>query len=198
MIIAFLMWQYYLERVHDNPKSQRSRWTPPPLMKLSLWKRANGRMTVILIIGFLNWAAFLGGYFWAQVCIILIHCWIEGWQYDLALLPRVPQFITYLNNGAIDTYDDIRHFMQCRHCRHHSSYSIGLYNRWALRRVEPYIVQVWVPLKFPALSSLEALRCYTRWSTRQRLIGHSDFRQPLSQWLAQTSVWQRGQFLWRK
>ncbi|KAF7378142.1 MFS general substrate transporter [Mycena sanguinolenta] len=39
----------------------------PPLMKLTLWTRANGRFAVIQTIAFLNWATFISWYFWLQV-----------------------------------------------------------------------------------------------------------------------------------
>ncbi|KAJ7776161.1 MFS general substrate transporter [Mycena metata] len=39
----------------------------PPLMKLSLWTRANGRFAVIQAIAFLEWSAFLSWYLWSQL-----------------------------------------------------------------------------------------------------------------------------------
>ena len=67
LIGVFLYWQHYLEKIHDNPESPFSLLTPPPLLKLSIWTRANGRIAVILMIGFTNWAAFISWFFWAQV-----------------------------------------------------------------------------------------------------------------------------------
>ncbi|KAG2341240.1 MFS general substrate transporter [Suillus weaverae] len=68
MIGLFLVWESRLERIIDeDPSRAVSMWTPPPLMKLSLWTRAKGRMAVILAIAFLNWSAFISWSFWVQL-----------------------------------------------------------------------------------------------------------------------------------
>ena len=54
MVSLFLVWERYLEQVLDDPSRVSSVWTPPPLMRLSLWARAKGRMAVILAIVFLH------------------------------------------------------------------------------------------------------------------------------------------------
>ncbi|KAG2739454.1 hypothetical protein P692DRAFT_201811514 [Suillus brevipes Sb2] len=62
MVSLFLLWERYLEQYMDDPSRTPSAWTPPPLMKLSLWTRAKGRMAVILVIALLNcWS------FWVQL-----------------------------------------------------------------------------------------------------------------------------------
>ncbi|CAK5272002.1 unnamed protein product, partial [Mycena citricolor] len=61
-IALFLAWQHHLEK-----NSERSKYLPPPLMKLSLWSRANGKFAVMQVIAFLEWAAFLSWFFWSQV-----------------------------------------------------------------------------------------------------------------------------------
>ena len=66
-IRLFLYWQHYLERIHDNPDSPYSMLTPPPLMKLSIWTRANGRMAVMMIIVFMQWSGFSAWSFWVHV-----------------------------------------------------------------------------------------------------------------------------------
>ncbi|KAJ6453099.1 MFS general substrate transporter [Mycena sanguinolenta] len=58
-LAVFLLWQHYLEK---NEGKQR-----PPLMKLTLWKRAKGKFAVMQAIAFFQWAAFLSWYFWAQI-----------------------------------------------------------------------------------------------------------------------------------
>ncbi|CAK5271957.1 unnamed protein product [Mycena citricolor] len=58
----FLAWQHYLEQ-----NSERSTRLPPPLMKLSLWSRANGKFAVMQVIAFFEWAGFLTWFFWSQV-----------------------------------------------------------------------------------------------------------------------------------
>ncbi|KAG2340747.1 MFS general substrate transporter [Suillus weaverae] len=67
MISLFLFWERYLEQVMDDPSRALSAWTPPPLMRLSLWTRAKGRMAVILVIALLNWCGFISWSFWAQL-----------------------------------------------------------------------------------------------------------------------------------
>jgi hypothetical protein len=65
--VLFVYWQYYLERIQNNPNAKYSYWTPPPLMKLSLWARADGRVAVMMIIAFLNWCSFIAWAYWIIV-----------------------------------------------------------------------------------------------------------------------------------
>ncbi|KAG2073087.1 efflux transporter [Suillus decipiens] len=67
IVSLFLLWERYLERAMDDPLRTPSPWTPPPLMKLSLWTRAKGRMAAILVIAFLNSCAFVSWTFWVQL-----------------------------------------------------------------------------------------------------------------------------------
>ncbi|KAG1735284.1 major facilitator superfamily domain-containing protein [Suillus paluster] len=67
MVSLFLLWERYLEQVQDDPSRTLPAWTPPPLMRLSVWTRAKGRMAVILVIAFLNWGAFASWLFWVQL-----------------------------------------------------------------------------------------------------------------------------------
>ena len=41
----------------------------PPLMKLSLWRRANGRFAAVQLIAFLEWASYISWGFWALVSV---------------------------------------------------------------------------------------------------------------------------------
>jgi len=61
------LWERYLEQVQQTPHAMYSKWTPPPLMKPSIWSRANGRFAAMMAIGFLNWSAFLSWLFWVQL-----------------------------------------------------------------------------------------------------------------------------------
>jgi hypothetical protein len=73
MIGLFLYWQHYLERIHDTPDSPYSYLlTPPPLMKLSIWTRANGRVAAMMMIVFINWSAFSSWSFWVHVRLFLM------------------------------------------------------------------------------------------------------------------------------
>jgi len=65
-IVLFVFWEYHLEQVQRDPTAIYSIWTPPPLMKPSIWTRANGRFAVMMAIIFLNWCAFLR---WDQITI---------------------------------------------------------------------------------------------------------------------------------
>ncbi|KAF8627585.1 hypothetical protein AX17_006158 [Amanita inopinata Kibby_2008] len=67
LVGLFILWQRYLERVQDTPNAPYSRWTPPPLMKLSLWTRGNGKFTVMMLIVLLNWCSFFGWNLWATL-----------------------------------------------------------------------------------------------------------------------------------
>ncbi|KAF9223213.1 efflux transporter [Gyrodon lividus] len=67
LVGMFLVWEHHLEKALDSPNKLKSVWTPPPLMRLSLWARAKGRMAVILAIAFLNWSGFLAWTLWIQL-----------------------------------------------------------------------------------------------------------------------------------
>ncbi|KAJ7174024.1 MFS general substrate transporter [Mycena crocata] len=58
-LALFVFWQHHLEK---NQGVKR-----PPLMKLSLWSRAEGKFAVMQLIAFFQWAAFLSWNFWAQL-----------------------------------------------------------------------------------------------------------------------------------
>ena len=63
LLAMFIYWQHYLEK---NYKPDGTGATPP-LLKLSMWSRANGKFAVMQSIAFLEWAAFISWSFWAQV-----------------------------------------------------------------------------------------------------------------------------------
>ncbi|OJA19939.1 hypothetical protein AZE42_08044 [Rhizopogon vesiculosus] len=67
MVVLFVLWERHLEKAIDDPSRAPSLWTPPPLMRPSIWGRSNGRMAVILVIAFLNWSGFVSWNFWAQL-----------------------------------------------------------------------------------------------------------------------------------
>ena len=66
-LLAFLCWQYYLENLQSQYPSNRSLFTPPPLLKLSIWTRANGRLAAMMAIAFFNWGSFLAWLFWVEL-----------------------------------------------------------------------------------------------------------------------------------
>ncbi|KAI9433577.1 hypothetical protein H4582DRAFT_2082209 [Lactarius indigo] len=67
LVLLFVAWQYYLERRLENPDHPHTRWTAPPLMKPSMWTRANGRFAVMQIIACINWAAFTIWLVWVEL-----------------------------------------------------------------------------------------------------------------------------------
>ncbi|KAK7444033.1 hypothetical protein VKT23_015430 [Stygiomarasmius scandens] len=91
LTILFGVWQYYLEHVQDGLRDPLpSLPSPPPLMRLSLWKRSKGRVTVVMIIAFLNWASFLGWNFWT----VLYYQNFAGFSPVGTVLRLLPMFVT--------------------------------------------------------------------------------------------------------
>ncbi|KAG2354799.1 major facilitator superfamily domain-containing protein [Suillus spraguei] len=91
MLALFIVWEWKLERIIDeDPSRATSMWTPPPLMKVSLWTRAKGRMAVILIIAFLNWSGFIGWNFWVQARSCFGSAGNDVVDSVLAVLSRLP------------------------------------------------------------------------------------------------------------
>ena len=66
----FIYWQYYLEKRFDDNSSVYSIFMPPPLMRISLWTRANGRLAAVMIIGFTIWCGFVSYLYWIQVRVV--------------------------------------------------------------------------------------------------------------------------------
>ena len=71
LLVLFVLWQHYLEKIHDDfiaaARAPNKWWTPPPLMRLSIWTRMKGRMAVMLWIAFLEWCSFFSWILWVQV-----------------------------------------------------------------------------------------------------------------------------------
>ncbi|KIY50201.1 major facilitator superfamily MFS-1 [Fistulina hepatica ATCC 64428] len=67
LVVVFVFWQRYLEHLHDLPKLPRSRLTPPPIMKPTLWKRSHWRYAGMMTIVLFNWCGFMGYQFWAML-----------------------------------------------------------------------------------------------------------------------------------
>ncbi|KAK0476076.1 efflux transporter [Armillaria novae-zelandiae] len=86
----FLLWQWYLERVQRNPNAPYSVLTPPPIMKLSLWARGNGKFAAIMIIVMFTFCSFLGWNFWTQ----LYYQNYQGYTPVGTMIRLFPMFIT--------------------------------------------------------------------------------------------------------
>ncbi|KAK7461297.1 hypothetical protein VKT23_008476 [Stygiomarasmius scandens] len=93
LTLLFGFWQHYLEHVQDGLRDPiRILPSPPPLMRLSLWRRSKWRVTVVMIIAFLNWASFVGWNFWT----ILYYENFSALSPIATVLRLVPQFIVAL------------------------------------------------------------------------------------------------------
>ncbi|KAI0076343.1 efflux transporter [Panus rudis PR-1116 ss-1] len=80
----FLVWQWYLERLYtlDEPP----KWVTPPLMKLSLWRRGNGRFAAMQAIVFFLMCAFQSWQLWA----VLYYQNYKGYSPVLTMLRVLP------------------------------------------------------------------------------------------------------------
>jgi hypothetical protein len=63
LVAAFIAWQHHLGRAAASGRSK----LPPPLMRLSLWTRANGKLAAMFVVAFLTWCCFVSWQFWAQL-----------------------------------------------------------------------------------------------------------------------------------
>ncbi|CAL1712621.1 unnamed protein product [Somion occarium] len=87
LTVAFFVWQWYLER--PSVRQRHSRWTPPPLMKISLWCRGNGRFAAMQCIVFFLMCAFQSWTMWAVL-------YYESYQHYspvlamIRMLPMIP------------------------------------------------------------------------------------------------------------
>ena len=70
LLVLFVLWEHYLERVHAQGGEVSQRWwTQPPLMPVSIWGRAKGKLAAMLLIAFVEWCSFNTFTFWVQVRI---------------------------------------------------------------------------------------------------------------------------------
>ncbi|TFK24819.1 efflux protein [Coprinopsis marcescibilis] len=67
LVTAFVFWQRYLEKIQNDPNAPYSVFTPPPLMKVSIWARGNGRFAAMMMIAFVEWCSFMAWTFWVQL-----------------------------------------------------------------------------------------------------------------------------------
>lgn len=73
LLIAFVLWEHYLEVCMDmesekDVETTASFWTPPPLMRISIWSRARGKLGVMLVVACVDWCSFMSFTFWQTVC----------------------------------------------------------------------------------------------------------------------------------
>ncbi|KAI0789690.1 efflux transporter [Abortiporus biennis] len=90
-LCLFVAWQWHLER--PEVRASYSRWAPPPLMKLSLWKRGNGKFAVMQCIVLCLMSAFQSWMFWT----VLYYQSYKQYSPVLTMirmLPMIPAGIT--------------------------------------------------------------------------------------------------------
>ncbi|KAK0189678.1 efflux transporter [Armillaria mellea] len=80
----FLLWQCAIRT------RTYSAFTPPPIMKLSLWARGNGKFAAIMIIVMFTFCSFLGWNFWTQ----LYYQNYQGYTPVGTMIRLFPMFIT--------------------------------------------------------------------------------------------------------
>lgn len=130
LMVIFLVWQHYLEKALAKPTGSASPLTPPPIMKLSLWKKSNGMLAALMCISFLNFASFLAWFYWIQVNIYIdILAPILALTCFSAVLSRLPSFDTNPYNGPNAPHVCHRGDMQCDHGAHSPSNALGRYHR---------------------------------------------------------------------
>ena len=91
----FIYWQYYLEKRIDDNSSVYSIFMPPPLMRISLWTRANGRLAAVMIIGFTIWCGFVSYLYWIQVWVVLIFIQYCLTRENIALLSKLQKIYSH-------------------------------------------------------------------------------------------------------
>ncbi|CDO78203.1 hypothetical protein BN946_scf184701.g1 [Trametes cinnabarina] len=68
LLALFVLWEHYLEQLHARKDAPLDKWwTPPPLMSVTVWTRAQGKLAVVLAIAFLEWCSFNSFTFWVQL-----------------------------------------------------------------------------------------------------------------------------------
>lgn len=68
LLTLFVFWEHFLEQLHARHDAATERWwTPPPIMSVTIWTRASGKLAVVLAIAFLEWCSFNSFTFWVQV-----------------------------------------------------------------------------------------------------------------------------------
>ena len=75
LLVMFVVWQGVLEGMEGEVEGRGEGWAPPPIMKVSLWGREQGRYAAMMGIAFVSWCAFASFLYWMQVGdLFLPHC----------------------------------------------------------------------------------------------------------------------------
>ncbi|KAI0788394.1 efflux transporter [Fomes fomentarius] len=93
LVVLFILWERFLENIHSSPDpddaSRQRWWTPPPLMPVSIWLRAKGKLAAMLIIVFFEWCSFNSFTFWIQ----LYYQDYQGLSPILTMVRLLPMFV---------------------------------------------------------------------------------------------------------
>lgn len=69
LLVAFVWWERVLEIELSDVESERQTLAPP-LLKMSIFQRAHGKLAVMLCVAFFVWAGFGGWNFYAVVSLL--------------------------------------------------------------------------------------------------------------------------------
>lgn len=88
LLAGYVAWEAFLERALDahNP----AWYTPPPVMRVSLWTRARGKLAVTLVLAMLEYSSFMSFAFWIQ----LYYQNYVGLNPVLTMVRLLPMFVT--------------------------------------------------------------------------------------------------------
>ncbi|KAI9056752.1 efflux transporter [Trametes sanguinea] len=91
LVALFVWWEHYLEQLHVRRGEMLDTWwAPPPLMSVTVWTRAKGKLAVVLMIAFLQWCGFQSFTFWIQ----LYYQDYAGYTPILTMIRIIPMFVT--------------------------------------------------------------------------------------------------------
>ncbi|KAJ2993952.1 hypothetical protein NUW54_g7635 [Trametes sanguinea] len=91
LVALFVWWEHYLEQLHGREGEMLDTWwAPPPLMSVTVWTRAKGKLAVVLMIAFLQWCGFQSFTFWIQ----LYYQDYAGYTPILTMIRIIPMFVT--------------------------------------------------------------------------------------------------------
>lgn len=101
-LILYVLWERYLETAPQ--RGDKTWWTPPPLMKVSLWARAHGMLAVIFVVAFLEYGSFIIFNFW--ITVRLTSPLGLGIVRDGLLMPSLTAVLPELRGAHTGAYDD--------------------------------------------------------------------------------------------
>jgi len=78
LLAAFIWWEYMLEVGHPDSEEGQKSTRAPPLLKLSIFKRAHGKLAATLCLAFFVWAGFTGWMFYAVVSLLCRFCVMDS------------------------------------------------------------------------------------------------------------------------